>query len=223
MALVAVLALGATACSDDSEPSSDPTSAPTTAPTTEPTTSEPPTTEPTTEPTTPTATPTETPTPSATPTSETPEPTTEPEPDPDAPPTTYDAARARFDAKGQEPVEKVRFKTPNGTYCLLDSDFAIGCELPRGGIPDADYCGEGPSQNIGRITFGLDGGGPTAECNSDTIREPGAPKIGLDEVAASSATGILCLVEEIGVTCIDPPTSRGFFLGRTSYEVFNAG
>lgn len=222
MALVAVLALGATACSDDSEPTSDPTSAPTTAPTSEPTTSEPATTEPTTEPTTPTPTPSETATPTPTPTTTpTPEPT--PEPDPDAPPTTYDAARARFDATGQEPVEAIRFRTPNGTYCLLDSDFAIGCELPRGGIPDADYCGEGPSQNIGRITFGLDGGGPTAECNSDTIREPGASRIGLDEVAASSATGILCLVEEIGVTCIDPPTSRGFFLGRTSYTVFNAG
>ncbi|MDO9456518.1 hypothetical protein [Nocardioides sp.] len=224
LTLLAALAWGATACSDDTEPSADPTSSTTTSeptpePTTEPTTSEPTTTE--LVPTEPTSTATETPTPAPDPTPTLPPTPTQPPVDPDAAPTTYAAAQARFDAKGQEPREVVRFRTVTGTYCLLDSDFAIGCELPRGGIPDPDYCGDGPSQNVGRVVFGA--GDPTPECNSDTIREPGAPRVENDTVATSTATGIQCLVEAIGVTCLDPARTQGFFLGPDDYTVFTAG
>lgn len=143
--------------------------------------------------------------------------------DPGGGPTTYDDALARFDEAGGEPEDEMRFETADGTYCLLDSDFAIGCELPSGGIPDADYCGDGPTQNIGRIVLDLDGpGDPKPECNSDTIREPDAPVVEAGAVVESSATGVRCLVEDIGVTCLDPGREQGFFLGPDTYTVFTA-
>lgn len=211
LAAPAVLVLALAACSDDTEPDAAP--APSTSAASEPT-SEPvePTTEPTTEPTSEPTVP--------------PEPTLPPEPteppvDPDAPPTTYDEAQARFDALGQEPVDLMRFESSTGMYCLLDSDFAIGCELPSGGVPDPVYCGDGPSQNVGRVVFTE--ADPLPECNSDTIREPDAPTVEVDTVAASSATGVQCLVEDIGVTCLDPARTQGFFLGPDDYTVFTAG
>ena len=215
---VAVLALAG--CSDDAEPTaSDPTSSPTSSSTSTATSTAPnpePSTEPPSEPTsTPSASET-VPTPPPSPTA-TVEPTTTP--DPDAAPTTYDAALARFDALGQEPREVARFETPTGIYCVLDPAFVLGCELPAGGIPDPEYCGDGPSQNVGRVLFG--DGDPVAECNSDTIREPGAKRLALDSVA--TAAGIQCLAEDIGVTCIDPERTQGFFLGRRQYAVFTAG
>ena len=42
-------------------------------------------------------------------------------------------------------------------------------------------------------------------------------------MAASSATGVQCLVEDAGVTCLDPALMQGFFLGPGAYTVFNAG
>ena len=200
-ALLLVGLLGVTACSDDD---SEPVAAPETQTVTE------------TETVTVTAEPTAAPEPPPPPPS-----TLEPEPALDTPPTTYDEAQARFDALGQEPQDVARFETADGTYCLLDSDFAIGCEL-LGGIPDPAYCGEGgASQSVGRVV--LTEGGPQPECNSDTIREPGAPTVGLDSVAASSVTGVQCLVEAIGVTCVDPARTQGFFLGPDAYAVFTAG
>ena len=217
-----MLALGLAACGDAAEPTSSETATPTLtettseAPSVEPTATEP-TTEPSTDPTT---------TEPSTPDPTTSEPTVEPTETPSEPPVvddpvpaTYDEARARFDAAGQEPVELRRFRTAADLYCVLDSDFVIGCELPAGGIPDPDYCGEGASPNVGRIEFP----GPNAVCNSDTIREPGARLLGLDAVAGSSATGVQCLNEDIGITCIDPATSSGFFLGRDRYTTFGAG
>lgn len=201
-ALLVALALGAAACSDD-EPDAQPTATVTVTAT--------PDEEPTSDPT------------SDAPT-EDPEPTESTGPG-DAGPAVYDDAVARFDAKGQEPQDLVRFETEAGTYCLLDSDLEVGCELPSGGIPDPDYCGsDGAAQNIGRIVFDLEEhSGPNPVCNSDTIREPDAPVVELDTAVASSATGIQCLVEDIGVTCIDPAHTQGFFLGPDSYTVFNAG
>ncbi len=63
------------------------------------------------------------------------------------------------------------------------------------------------------------GGGFEPVCNSDTIRETGAPKLGYDEVAAG-ASGLMCLAQKIGVTCIDREAQQGFFLSASQYEVF---
>ena len=219
-------------CSDDAEPTAEASPEPVAEPTTELTT-EP--TEPTTEPTvseTPSPEPTETlePTePTEEPTTEAPaEPTetTEPEPtappvDLSAPPTTYAEALAHFDARGQEAQEVRRFQTAAGTYCRLGGTTLVSCELPPGGIPDPDYCGDGPAQSVGRVALPRSGAA-RAECNSDTIRE-GNPPATLPEgtVGGSEAAGVLCLVERIGVTCVDPQQARGFFLGAQEYHVFS--
>lgn len=212
-ALVAALALTVTACSDD-EP--DDAGAPTSEPRSE--SSEP--TEPTSTPTTDTPTPTETSEPPTEPSEPPSEPTSEspsPEPDPEAAPTTYAEAQARFDALGQEPQQVTAFETTTGIYCLLESDFVTGCELPQGaGIPSPGEC-DGPSQDVGRIE--VDRGGPEAVCNTDTIREPGATRLELDSVAASPS-GLQCLAEDIGVTCVDPAAEEGFFIGTGQYAVF---
>ncbi|GAA5149802.1 hypothetical protein GCM10023340_25700 [Nocardioides marinquilinus] len=236
---ICVLALSLSACGDDDEPtdaSGTPTGETSTAPTTE-------STEATdaTEPTAPSE-PTESVSESESTepteaTDETPEPTTAvppsdpptappsdppaPPADPDAPATTYAEAEQRLDDLGQEPVDLDRFETPTGIYCLLSSDFLTGCELAGGGVPDPAVCGnDGPSQNVGRIEFG--GGDPEPVCNSDTIREPGAKRLPLDSVARSSTSGITCLAQRVGVTCIDPGRTQGFFLGPDEYHVFSA-
>ncbi|WP_134765886.1 hypothetical protein [Nocardioides sp. 1609] len=227
VALVAVLALGLTACGDD-EPTADPTpsdppTAETTTPSETPSTSETPSQTPSE---TPSATPSETPTFTSTPDptpSETVEPsqttTPPPAPGPDPVPTTYADAQAKLDAAGQEPRTAKRFQTSSGIYCLTQSRFAVGCELPSGGIPDPGYCGtDGPVQSVGRVVFG-EGGAPTAECNSDTIREPGAATVADGSVVASPSGAVQCLLEASGVTCIDTVAGSGFFLG-SSYSVF---
>jgi hypothetical protein len=229
--LAALLVLAG--CADDAEPSAE---APP-APSAEPTVTEVPSPEPTAEPTvseTPSPVPTETLEPTETPelTEEPtpdapPEPTEPAEPEPttppvdlSVPPTTYAEALAHFDARGQEAQEVRRFQTAAGTYCRLGGTTLVSCELPPGGIPDPDYCGDGPAQNVGRVALPRSGAA-RAECNSDTIRE-GNPPATLPEgtVGGSEAAGVLCLVERIGVTCVDPAQARGFFLGAQEYHVF---
>ena len=220
LALVAVLALGVAACSDDEStgstavptPSSD-TSSETTSET--PETSEAPDPEPTESETVDPFEPSEP--------SETTEPTepTEPEPtgDPDGLPTTYDEGVARFDAASPEYVQLERFRTPDDTYCVVRSESFVGCELGAGaGVPDPDYCGDGPSQNVGRVMISNDG--VTPECNSDTVREPGANRLQVGQAGTSNLNGVRCLVEEIGVTCVDDLRSQGFFIGPDRYLVY---
>ncbi len=223
LSVVALVAVAAAACSDDdpnptnadpsstvsAEPTSEPTSAPTTEPSSEPT-SEP--TEATSAP--PTGTPSTTPEPTQ-PTSAAP--TEAPVPGP----TSYAEAQALLDAAGQEPQTLRRFETESGTYCLVQSSFLVGCELLSGGIPDPDYCGDGPSQNVGRVTFG-ESGVPTAECNSDTIREPGARTVRTGSVVAGPNGAVQCLIESAGVTCIDVNVRAGYFLGVRGYTTFTS-
>ena len=172
---------------------------------------------------TPTATPTPTPTPSeGTPTpTPTPAPTPEPTPAPySGPPRTYAEAEALFatDAPRQE---LSRFASPNGNlYCVLDSPYLPpACELGRGAIPDAAACpDDGPSQNVGRIEFTAEG--PQPVCNSDTIREPDAPTLGFSGIATWPDTTVTCVLKGYGITCIDPPSGRGYFLGKGRYQLF---
>ncbi|MFT4288067.1 hypothetical protein [Nocardioides sp.] len=55
-------------------------------------------------------------------------------------------------------------------------------------------------------------------CNSDTIRQPGAPTLSYGEVAMTRDTW--CAVEEIGVTCVSRSDQGGFLLSRGTYAVF---
>lgn len=213
----AVLLLGLGACSSDDDgaapdagesvtPSESVSSTAPVEETTEPTT-ESPTAEPTSgEPSEPATT----------------EPTEEP-PAGDTAPATYDDALARFDAVGQEPVQLERFESPTGNlYCVIDNDFIPpSCELLEGAVVDPELCGDGPSQVVGRIEF--TDGDPQPVCNSNTIREPGAKTLDYGSVATVDGTSIQCLMETIGVTCVNTATTQGFFLAKGRYQVFTAG
>ncbi|WP_139978433.1 hypothetical protein [Nocardioides litoris] len=226
--LLLALAVGVTACGDD-EPSATPTSAAPTPSPSEPTSE--PTTEPTSEP------PTSEPSMSVSPVEPSDEPTTEPAPEPTQAPTTappveptrppgstapssYAEARALIDTAGGQPQQLERFRTPTSSYCLVDYGPLVGCELRRGGIPDPAYCGDGPTQNIGRILFDELSGKPTPECNSDTVREPGAPRLPAGSVVA--ANGVECLVEADAVLCVQPSRRSGFYLGGDDYSTFTS-
>ncbi|WP_322936482.1 hypothetical protein [Nocardioides bizhenqiangii] len=145
-----------------------------------------------------------------------------PEPPTDDPvgPTTYREAQARLnDRSTGEPVTRARFTTPDDVvYCLLD-DLVIGpaCELRRGFIKDAEVCGGGTADGVGRIETFEDRARPV--CNTDTIREPGADEIAGDGVLAVSGD-VRCLVETVGVTCLDTGARTGFFLAPLEYHVF---
>lgn len=91
----------------------------------------------------------------------------------------------------------------------------------EGTIPDPAYCGDGPSTVIGRIE--LIDGEPRAVCNSDTIREPGALVLGYAAAATWAGTTVQCLMETIGVTCIDTASAQGFFLAEARHVLLTAG
>lgn len=164
---------------------------------------------PTPEPTTPTA--------PASPTS-TPEPTQVPPRK--GPPRTYEEALALFDnASGSQKFS--RFASPSGNlYCVLDSPYLPpSCELGTGAVPDPAACpADGPSQNVGRIEF--TDAAPQPVCNSDTIREPGAPVLGYGGVATWPGTSVTCVMEKFGVTCVNRPANQGFFLAKGRYQIF---
>ena len=222
-ALAALLLTTAGCGSDDvtTNASDSPTSTSPTLPSETPT-SEPPAPEPTTaEPTSAEPTETEPPTPPPTAEPDPPQPTkAPPAPQPDAPPTTYDDAEAHFDAVGQEPQMLQRFESPDGNlYCVLDNDYLpAACEIDKGAVRDPGFCGPGPSTLVGRIEFA--DGDPQAVCNSDTIREPGADVLEVGSVAGWKGTTYQCLLEDVGLTCIDTAAPRGFFLTEGRYQVF---
>jgi hypothetical protein len=162
---------------------------------------------------------TETTTPSPTETTVAP-PTSAAPPDQPNGPTTYRDAIDRVNsiATQGETVSTTRFATPgDDVYCLLD-DPVIGpaCELGNGFITDADVCGAGSSDRVGRIETIDDH--PRPVCNTDTIREPGAKVISPDAAVVSG--DVSCGVEPFGVTCIDRVAGVGFFLGKGEYHVF---
>lgn len=159
------------------------------------------------------------------PTSPTPEPPTETGPSPEPPtdqpvgPTTYRQAATRIGDGTPIRTGLARFSTRDDVvYCLLD-DPVIGpaCELRRGFIKDDDVCG-GAAEGVGRIeTYE---GRARPACPTDTIREPGAEVITGDGVVVSDGAGVECLVERIGVTCVDINAHTGFFLAPGEYHVF---
>lgn len=138
----------------------------------------------------------------------------------DGPPRTYEEAAGRFD-RAAESRELSRFASPDGNlYCVLDSPYLPpSCELGRGAIPDSDVCpADGPSRSVGRIEFTEVG--PEPVCNSDTIREPDAPTLVYGSIVTWPDTPVTCVLEQFGVTCVNPATEQGYFLARGRYQLF---
>ena len=136
------------------------------------------------------------------------------------PPTTYDEAAAHLAAVGESgsPITANRFSTPgDAVYCVLKSRYVDpSCELLSGQVKDPGVCGNAPSDLVGRVAIRPSGAEP--ECNTDTIRQPGATTVQPPAIVGS--TRVTCAVEDIGVTCVDPQARTGFFITQGRYEVF---
>ncbi|WP_141013506.1 hypothetical protein [Nocardioides sambongensis] len=123
-------------------------------------------------------------------------------------PTNYPEAQARVSAlRGGNARDLRRFSTPGDRiYCVLaDPVLGTACELRSGAITDPEVCGGGVADAVGRIE--LIGAGAVPQCNTDTIREPGAPTV--RPAALVGRGGVLCAVEEIGVTCVREARGTG--------------
>ena len=135
-------------------------------------------------------------------------------------PTTYDEGLAHLEAAADAGGESTadRFSTPgDAIYCVLEHEFiAPSCELLVGAIKDPQVCGNAPSEFVGRIELTRNGASP--QCNTDTIREPGAKVVRPTAVVGSG--GVRCAIEPIGVTCVDAATLSGFFLTQGKYTTF---
>jgi hypothetical protein len=57
-------------------------------------------------------------------------------------------------------------------------------------------------------------------CNTDSIRDPKAPKLAYGRTARVPGLDVTCLSEEWGVTCVDPRSEHGFFIARGSFTTF---
>ncbi|MEQ6900758.1 hypothetical protein [Nocardioides sp. YIM 152588] len=133
-------------------------------------------------------------------------------------PATYAEAEKRITAQitaGATLSADVRFSTPgDAVYCLLEG--FIACELGSGAVADPEVCGSALGDAVGRIEITDQGALP--QCNTDTIREPGAPTVSPPAVVTAGA--VTCAVERIGVTCVDESTRTGFFLTPGDYATF---
>jgi len=139
-------------------------------------------------------------------------------------PRTYDDALQHFKDADGGTLKVRRFVTPSGNiYCAIKvMHMPKGCEINEGAIKDEAVCSSNPgSKYVGRIEFW--NGRATPVCNTDTIREPGAPTLNYGTKARFRKAGIKCLSESIGVTCISLRKTEGFFLHRGEYVIFNAG
>lgn len=140
-------------------------------------------------------------------------------PDASGVPTTYAEALGRVnDLRGGNAQELRRFSTPGDrVYCVLeDPVLGTACELRGGAIDDPEVCGGGVADAVGRIE--LIGAGAVPQCNTDTIREPGASTV--RPAALVGRGGVVCAVEGIGVTCVRDSTEQGFFLAPGRYATF---
>jgi hypothetical protein len=151
-----------------------------------------------------------------------PEPTTQPG-DTGTPPRSYIEALEHISAAEQEHpsfVQAPRWITPSGNiYCVTGGGgIPPSCEISEGAVRDPAVCGPAPTQFVGRLE--ITRGRARAICNTDTIRTAGRPPtVGYGTVAGSAK--VICLSEEIGVTCISTEGQVGFFLRRGQYLLFN--
>jgi hypothetical protein len=138
-------------------------------------------------------------------------------------PRTYDAAVQHID-RAVGLLNLRRFVSPSGNlYCALGArGIPPACELSAGSIKDPAACGDNPvSKYVGRVEF--EHGRAVPICNTDTIRTPGARVLGYGSADHVPGTNIECIMETIGVTCINLKRTEGFFLHRGEYVIFNAG
>ncbi|MCW2766802.1 MAG: hypothetical protein JWO11_2761 [Nocardioides sp.] len=152
-----------------------------------------------------------------------------PSPDPSAnvsrPPRTYVQALEHISAaEAESPTfqQSSRWKSPSANiYCVLGSRLMPpSCELVEGAIRDPAVCGPAPTPFVGRLE--IRGGRARAICNTDTIRAPGSwPTVDYGTVVGTAK--VICLSEDIGVTCISTSRPVGFFVRRGEYVLFNAG
>jgi hypothetical protein len=187
------------------------------------------------DPVTVTATATETVTPSPTPspteasseptesaTAEPTEPTAPPPNDLSQPPTTYDEAVAHIaaaTAAGGAPQEVGRFQSEGEKfYCSFNDEFIPpSCEI-LDAVRDPETCADSPSPGVGRMELTRRGWAP--QCNTDTIRQPGAPVIAERVVVTAPVVSVECVIEGFGLTCLQTDDRTGFFLGPGRYQVF---
>jgi hypothetical protein len=136
-------------------------------------------------------------------------------------PRTYDAALAHFDHATEMRALK-KFYTPSGNiYCNVGlTGYPRGCEINQGQVHDPAACaGNHESKDVGRLEIRRNRVLPV--CNTDTIQT--RPTKVLPYGQATTAGGIACISEEIGVTCISLKRTLGFFVHRGEYVIFNAG
>ncbi len=133
--------------------------------------------------------------------------------------TSYEQARDHF-ARADRSVERASFRSPSGNiYCRLGPDFAA-CEVREGRVdPPVDgLCTDDEADDVGRLE--LVAGEVSPVCNTDSIRDPKAPKLAYGRIARVTGLDVTCLSEEWGVTCVDPRSEHGFFIARGSFTTF---
>jgi hypothetical protein len=133
--------------------------------------------------------------------------------------SSYEQAQEHFEAADKS-VEVAAFRSPSGNiYCQLGPDFAA-CEMREGRVePPADgICTGSDADDVGRLE--LVAGAVTPVCNTDSIRDPEAPKLAYGRIAQVPGVEVTCLSEESGVTCVDPNSEHGFFIARGSFTAF---
>ena len=168
-----------------------------------------------------TSTPTPTEPTSAPPETESPSPTETPEPPADltAPPTTYEEAEGHIAASSATPRELGTFQSGDEKfYCTFNDEFIPpSCEI-LDAIRDPETCAGSPSPGVGRMELTRQGWAP--QCNTDTIRQPGATVLEAGGVATWPSVSVECVLEGIGLTCLSTDDRKGFFLGPGRYQVF---
>jgi hypothetical protein len=139
------------------------------------------------------------------------------------PPRSYLEALEHISAAEQENpsfVQAPRWVTPSGNiYCVTGGGgIPPSCEISEGAVRDPAVCGPAPTQFVGRLE--ITRGRARAICNTDTIRTAGNPPT-LDYGTVAGSAKVICLSEEVGVTCISTEGQVGFFLRRGQYLLFN--
>ncbi len=146
---------------------------------------------------------------------------------PDAAPQGLAQARARIAQAPGGVRGMADFVSPSGNvYCLLAGSAGgpTGCEIEQGRVFDtrcASAGGGGGARDVGRWSF--DGRHVlSVECNSDTIRTDWTTATLPYGTAARAPGGTLvCLAEQIGVTCVEEAGDIGVFIARGGYAVLS--
>lgn len=113
-------------------------------------------------------------------------------------------------------LQLARFQTPTGNIACDARDGEIRCDIldktwappPRPADCEFDW-------GVG-LAIRSDGT-PAVTCASDTVADPGLPRLAYG--TATAAEGITCISRTEGLTCTSDRTRRGFFLSRGRYAL----